>query len=230
MKYLLFFGLFYISIAGSAQKLYDAIELKNGEKVNCQILRISRADTLIQFAVPENGQMVIKKLSLQCVVKYNWPGQNQANHYKKKYNVNSLQDGEYYRKDCFAPQESNTAKLSPEYEWQSKAGKELEKASNLLATGISITSVGILTAFLGPKLIQEPNYTSGNSNQISQDIKKYNNGVDAMIYTGCGLIFVGTIVNLTSIAHFKKAGLIMISNKSMNLSVKPTGLSLAFNF
>jgi len=78
------------------------------------------------------------------------------------------------------------------------ANEELMKASSLLGTGIVISGIGILTAIAGPYLTKAPTEF--------RDFANYSKTIKTVQLIGCGIFFIGTTFEISSISHFNKAG------------------------
>lgn len=106
----------------------------------------------------------------------------------------------------------------------STGGDELKKASDMLTTGIAISLVGILTSTAVPYLIPEPKLENNDYIKFNEDEKKYKKTIKGIVLGGCGITLIGTIVELSSLGHFKLAG----QKFDAKFSAKGVGISMKF--
>lgn len=226
MRFTIILSLILFSVITQAQDRKDIIRMKDGSEIQCQILRVSEPDSIIQFCVRENGELKAKKIQSEFVASYLWPGKEQAGAYCRMLGLKTIFDGEIYK-------EYWTVKPSliiPEQISTDQTETEIHKANKLIHIGFAVTSVGFLTAMVGPYLIQQS--PGGNSiSSAAKNAERYNNQYKAIKIAGYGLMATGVIVGLTSITHFTKARLLrQESQKGLSLQVHSDGLCLVFEF
>lgn len=226
MRFLTILSLILFSIITQAQDRKDIIRMKDGSEIQCQILKVSEADSVIQFCMRENGELKAKKVQSGFVASFSWPGKEQAGAYCRMLGVKTIRDGEIYK----GYWNVKPSLVKPEQTSTDQATIEIKQANKMLHIGFAATSVGFLTAMAGPYLIHQS--PGGNSvNSASRNAERYDNQYKAIKIAGYGLIATGVIAGLSSIPHFTKARLLQQeSQKGLSLYVNSDGLCLAFTF
>ncbi len=226
MRTIMIISFVLFCMISSAQKRKDTIRIKDGSEILCQILKVSESDSVIQFCVKENGNLKVMKIPSTFVESYSWPGKEQAVRYCKMLGVKTIQDGEIYKGYWY----KKPSLLKPEPTGIDPAAVEIKKGHKLLDIGFAVTTVGILTAKLGPLLLQKP--AGGSSiNSYLNNVQRYNNQLKTIKLVGYGIAATGVIVGLSSITHFNKAKLLRRESRpGLSIGVNSYGLCLAFKF
>lgn len=97
----------------------------------------------------------------------------------------------YYVKNSLQRQDIFTKKILT-------ADEELKKAASSMAVGITTTGIGLMTVLVVPSFMKLPNNF--------EDYETYNKQVNTVRYIGCGIILLGTIMELSALKHFKRSG------------------------
>jgi hypothetical protein len=215
--------LILFGLIAHAQDRNDIIKLKSGAEIQCQILQIYEADSIIQFCIKEDGELKVKRIYTSQVDHYNWPGIDQADKYCRMLGVTNKSDGELYGAIPNIP-------VKPELTSAELAAKELNKAQTLFHFGIATTTLGLMTAIAGPNLLKAPDQIF-NPFISDDELKTYDNKVKAIRIVGGGIMFAGVVMEFASINHYKNAKLLrQESLKGISLSTSRDGLCLAFKF
>jgi hypothetical protein len=226
MRFTIVLILILFSLITYSQDWQDIIKIKSGIEIQCQILQVYETDSLIQFCIKEQGELKVKRIYTSLVDYYKWPGKDQAGAYCKMLGVNNKSNGEMYGADPYG----KSSLLPHELTSTELAAMELKKAQTLLRIGVGATSLGLMTAFAGPFLLNEP--STGNSPySYADDLKQYDNKYKTIQFVGYGLIAAGTLIELTSIQFFQEAkSLRQESQKGLSLSLNRDGLCLVLKF
>jgi hypothetical protein len=97
-------------------------------------------------------------------------------------------------------------------------GNELIKASKVFYTGVILTTSGLIIASASP-------YTfKAKEGDTVEDLNKKLTSQKIMFGVGCGIVLVGTIIELTSFSHIARAG------KKFNVIMNNQGLGFAYKF
>jgi len=201
--------------------------MKDGTEILCQVLRVSEPDSIIQFCIRESGELRVKKIQIQYVDSYSWPGKEQSAKYSKMLGAKTIQDGEIYKGYWYIkPPSPNHEMTSSEM-----AEKELKKGSTLVKASFAVISAGLVTVIVIPKLIYEPSIQGSNMYSYPEDYNRYDKTIKTLQIAGIGVMVIGTAIGLSSLPHFKKAKLLkQESGKGLSLSTGRDGLSMVFTF
>jgi len=224
MRIIIILSLILACTISNAQDRNDTIRMKDGNEIQCQILKVSEPDSVIQFCIRENGELKLKKIQSAFVDSYSWPGKQQAGKYCKMLGVKTIQDGEIYKGYWYVkPIVPDAEPTSTEL-----AAKELNKASTLVKTSFAVISAGLFTAIFVPKFIDKPSIQGSNMYSYPEDFKRFDKTVKTLHLVGGGIIVAGTITGLSSIAHFINAKLLeQESGNGLSIWVNSDGLCLA---
>jgi hypothetical protein len=97
-------------------------------------------------------------------------------------------------------------------------GDELIKASKAFYTGIIITTSGLIVA--GSSVYTNQPKEGDSEEEINKKLKSQK----IIFGVGCGIVLIGTIIELTSFSHIAKAG------KKFNVIMNKEGLGLNYRF
>jgi len=210
-----------------AQDRKDTIRMKDGAEILCQILKVSKPDSIIQFCIRENGELKVKKVQTAYVVSYAWPGKYEADTYSKMLGAKTIHHGEIYK--GYWPSGPPTA--IRELTSSEMATKELNKASVMVRSSFAVITAGLFTAIFVPKFIHEPTIKPGNKYSYPDDYKRYENTINTLQIVGYGVVAAGAIIGLSSIPHFRKARLLKLqSGNELSFYHGRDGLCLVFRF
>ena len=225
MRSIFILSLILACAISNAQDRKDAIRMKDGTEILCQILRVSEPDSVIQFCIRESGELKVMKVQSAFVDSYSWPGKEEAARYAKMLGAKTIHHGEIYQ----GYWQTGTPYAIRELTSSEMATNELNKASVMVRSSFAIITVGLFTAIFVPKFIHKPSISSSNMYSYADDYKSYENTIKTLQIVGYGVVAAGAIIGLSSIPHFRKANLLKLeSGKGLSLSVGRNGLCLAF--
>jgi len=227
MRSILIVSLILACTIANAQDRKDTIRMKDGAEILCQILKVSKPDSIIQFCIRENGELKVKKVQTAFFASYAWPGKDQADTYSKMLGAKTIHHGEIYQGYWHTVTPYTIRELTS----SEMATHELNKASVMVRSSFAVITAGLFTAIFVPKFIHEPTITSSNMYSYADDYKSYENTINTLQIVGYGVVAVGTIIGLSSIPHFRKAKLLKLQSGN-ELSFYPgrDGLCLVFKF
>jgi hypothetical protein len=227
MRSILILSLILAFSISNAQDRKDTIRMNDGAEILCQILKVSKPDSIIQFCIRENGELKVKKVQTAFVASYAWPGKYEAGTYSKMLGAKTIHHGEIYKGYWQTGTPSTIRALTS----SEMATNELNMAGSLVRGSFAIITAGLFTAIFVPKFIHEPSITPSNMYSYADDYKSYENTIKTLQIVGYGVMAAGTIIGLSSIPHFRKANLLKLQSGS-ELSIIPVGdgLCLVFRF
>lgn len=97
-------------------------------------------------------------------------------------------------------------------------GDELIKASKSFYTGLIVTTSGLI--FAGASAYTNQPKEGDSEDELNKKLKSQK----IIFGVGCGIVLVGTIIELTSFSHITKAG------KKFNVIMNKEGLGLTYKF
>ena len=226
MKFLIILSFILAFNITFAQGRKDTLRMKDGNEILCQILNISRPDSVIQFCIREKGELTVKKVHTSFVDSYSWPGKNKAVKYSRMLGVKDIQSGEAYK--AYWLTGTPAPKHSPGTPNQIEV--ELRKAKTLGAIGFTAIGAGLVTALIVPDLIKTP-AMNGNINNLVISLQKHSHNTQVCRRIGFTVAAAGVLTGLLSLNHITLANnLKKEAGKGISLSVTGNGVSLAFNF
>ncbi len=227
MRIIIIISLILACTIANAQDRKDTIRMNDGAEILCQILKVSKPDSIIQFCIRENGELKVKKVQTAFVASYAWPGKYEAGTYSKMLGAKTIHHGEIYLGYWQTGTPSTIRALTS----SEMATNELNKASVMVRSSFAVITAGLFTAIFVPKFIHEPTITQSNMYSYADDYKSYENTINTLHIVGYGVAAAGTIIGLSSIAHFRKANLLKLqSGNELSLYHGRDGLCLVFRF
>lgn len=227
MKFLIILGFILTINITFAQGRKDTLRMKDGNEILCQILNISRPDSVIQFCIRENGELTVKKVHTSFVDSYSWPGRNKAVKYSRMLNVKNIQSGTAYNGYWLTKQHAATYTITG----TDPVALEIKKAKTLGAISFAVIGAGLVTAIVIPNLRKSPtvqaNFPGGYFSKFDDYVKT--NKVYRQV--GYSITAAGVLAGLLSLNHLTLAdNLKKEAGNGISLSVTGNGVSLAFNF
>jgi hypothetical protein len=227
MRIIIIISLILAFNISNAQDRKDTIRMNDGAEILCQILKVSKPDSIIQFCIRENGELKVMKVQTAFVASYAWPGKDQADTYSKMLGAKTIHHGEIYK----GYWQTVTPYTIRDLTSSEMATNELNKASVMVRSSFAVITAGLFTAIFVPKFIHEPTITQSNMYSYADDYKSYENTINTLHIVGYGVVAAGTIIGLSSIPHFRKAKLLKLqSGNELSLYHGRDGLCLVFRF